>query len=115
MPVPKMVVRLWCLPTQTEEELKSLHQALVAALVRADIGIMGENDVIVLFPSDMMTYGLGSEILVEISHLPTPTNMNYVTLKWHVAHSVETVVKRRFPDAYVQGSFLWVEDFPSNV
>lgn len=88
MPAPKMVVKLWCLPRQTEDELKSLHKALIAALVKADI---------------------------ELSHIPASSAMRADTLKWRLAYSVTTVVKQRFPRAHVQGCFTWSEDFPSDI
>ena len=114
MLAPKMVIKLWCLPKQTEGELQSLHRALIENLIKVEVGVEDENDVIVLFPPDAMAYGLGSEILIELSHIPTPPNMRSDTLKRRLAASTRTVVKRRFPRAHVQGSFLWSEDFPSD-
>lgn len=116
MPASRLTVKVWCLPRQTEAKLKSLHQVLVEAVAKLNLGVKGEDDMIVLFPSDMMAYGLGSEILVEVSHLPylryAPDYADYNSLKSHLAGSVKAVLQRRFPRAHIQGSFLWVEDFP---
>ena len=61
-----VVIRVWCLPEQTEEELRKVHQAIVKAVEDVEeFGLKGEESMMVLFPADMMKYGLGSQILVE--------------------------------------------------
>ena len=115
MVVRKLVVKVWCLPRQTEAQLQSLHRALVAATVTPDIGVKGENDMMVLFPPDMMDYGLGSEILVEVSHLPAiPPTMpyrEYEALKSQLGTNLKMILEQRFPGAHVQGGFVRSDDF----
>lgn len=64
-----VVVKVWCLPKLTEKRLKELHMAIVD-VVALDVfkafDVKNENDMVCLFPPDMMTYGLGSEIVVEV-------------------------------------------------
>ena len=64
------VIKVWCLPKETEENLRALHKTIVAAVVDvSELGLKDENDMTVLFPPDMMTYGLGQEVIIEISGL----------------------------------------------
>ncbi len=61
-------IRTWCLPAElTEEEMNNLHNAIVNAVISIpETGVSSENDMLNLFPADMMKYGLGTEIFVEI-------------------------------------------------
>lgn len=65
------VIKVWCLPSgQTEDDLNRLHQAIVAAVVSIrELGLKDQNDMTCLFPPDLMKYGLGEEIIVEIGGL----------------------------------------------
>jgi hypothetical protein len=69
----KLVIKVWCLPPDTSEEvLRHLHQDIVEAAVQIKaLNIKYESDMMTLFPSDMMEYGAGSEIYLEIrSRIP---------------------------------------------
>jgi hypothetical protein len=65
------IIKVWCLPPkQTEQNLNRLHQAIVAAIISIpELGLKDETEMTCLFPSDSMSYGLGEEIIVEISGL----------------------------------------------
>ena len=65
-----IVIKVWCLPDQKEEKLRKLYKEIVDVV----IGMAGllpkitdQNDMVVLYPSDLMKYGLGEEIIVEIT------------------------------------------------
>jgi hypothetical protein len=62
------VVRVSCLPADlTEEQLRDIHKSIVAeAMAMPEFGIKDERHMTVLFPPDMMSYGLGSEIIIEV-------------------------------------------------
>ena len=96
------IVKVWCLPKQTEEQLNELHQDIVKAAVGVhELGIKGEQHMTCLFPPDMMKYGLGSEIVVEISGLfkkPERTPEVIGRLAFHVG----VAVSRRFPKAKIE-------------
>jgi len=97
----KLVVKVWCLPARGEEELRAFHKSLVATVVEQDVGVQDENDMITLFPRDMMDYGLGKEILVEIFDFPFLADINKKGL---LVGNVCSTVKQSFPDAQVQCS-----------
>ncbi len=61
------IVKVWCLPDGlTEDDLRAIHKSIVAEAVGQDVGIKDETMMTVLFPPDMMKYGLGSEIIIEV-------------------------------------------------
>ncbi len=96
------IVKVWCLPRQTEEQLNELHQDIVKAAVGVpELGIKGEQHMTCLFPSDMMKYGLGSEIIVEIFGLfekpeRTPRVIDLFAFRIGLA------VAKRFPKAKIE-------------
>ena len=66
-------VKIWCLPEDLgEEKLLELHNCIVKLIIMnfGSFGIKDERDTLNLFPRDLMHYGLGSEIKIEISDLP---------------------------------------------
>lgn len=96
------VIKLWCLPNDLDEErLRELHKAVVAAVVGVkELGLRGEQDMITLFPPDMMKYGLGTEIIIEVGELfgkPERTE----EVRGRLAQSLGETVKSLFPDAKV--------------
>lgn len=62
-------IKVWCLPAEwSEKEFCLLHNKLVQSAIEiSELGIKSEKDMLNLFPQDRMMYGLGTEILVEIS------------------------------------------------
>jgi len=93
-------IKTWCLPKMTQDTLLELHQAIVSAMVKIpELGIKNENDMCNLFPGDLMKYGLGTEILIEISGIDCDD-------RYEVAKKVGAVVKKMFPKANVDCDFI---------
>lgn len=108
MPV-KPVIKVWCLPTdQKEKDLNRLHKAIVSAVVDiAELGLKDENDMTCLFVPDLMSYGLGEEVIVEIGKLfEKPERTEKV--RQRLAKSVGREVKKLYPKAKVD---CFVESF----
>ncbi|MEK7201343.1 MAG: hypothetical protein AAB737_01785 [Patescibacteria group bacterium] len=60
------VIKVWCLPPQSEEQLKALFDSIIAATVSVrGFNFKGMTDTTVLFPSDMMSFGIGTDICIE--------------------------------------------------
>lgn len=95
----KPVLKAWCLPKLPENRLVALHKALVAAVVSVKgLKVKGEQDLVVLFPTDMMQYGLGAEILAEYQHTDDELDDELDTL----AAKLGNVLRRDFPKACIQ-------------
>ncbi len=96
------VIKVWCLPKQTEKELRALHRAIVGAVISIpELGLNHQNDVTVLFPTDMMKYGLGQEIIVEITGLFKKPKRTLLVLH-ALAVTVGKAVKDLYPKAKVE-------------
>ncbi len=64
------VIKVWCLPVSSEDTLQHLRQCIIGAACSVKVlALKGEEDVTVLFPPDSMSYGLGLDIIVEITGL----------------------------------------------
>lgn len=97
------VIKVWCLPQETEEKLRRLHKTIVAAVVDVpELGLRDENDMTVLFPTDMMTYGLGQEIVIEISVFEKPERTGEVLNV--LAANVGGAFKWIYPNAKIEVS-----------
>jgi phenylpyruvate tautomerase PptA (4-oxalocrotonate tautomerase family) len=96
------VIKVWCLPPQTEAELNELHRHIVAAVVSVEeLGLKDQNDMTCLFQPDMMHYGLGEEIIVEITGLfEKPERTEEVQRK--LATRVGRVIDALFPKTLVE-------------
>lgn len=97
------VIEVWCLPNNlTEDDLHILHRRIVAAVVSvSELGLEDETDMTVLFPPDMMKYGLGEEIIVKIwGLLLMPERTQEV--RFLLAGKVGTAVHNLFPNAKVE-------------
>lgn len=97
------VIKVWCLPAdQSEEKLNDLHQSIVSAVISIpELGLKDENDMTCLFVPDLMSYGLGEEIIVEISGLfEKPERTDEV--RQRLAENVGSNVKKLYPDAKVE-------------
>ena len=97
------VIKVWCLPDdQTEDDLRKLHKNIVAGVVSIpELGLKNETQMTCLFPPDMMQYGLGSEVIVEVTGLfdkpeRTPEVRNLL------AKSIGERVKTLYPKAMVE-------------
>ena len=91
-------IKVFCLPVLEQNELKSLHQNIVKVMSGFPrTGVRGEEDLLVLFPPDLMAYGLGQEIKVEITDLPENARRNLNLL----AQKMCMIMKFRFPQARI--------------
>ena len=96
------IVKVWCLPADlTENQLRDIHKSIVAAAVSVkELGIIDEKSMTTLFPKDMMGYGLGTEIIIEVTsrqfneHGPKTRN--------HFAQALVEAVQKFFPKAMVE-------------
>ena len=96
------VIKVWCLPKQTEKELSVLHQEIVKAVTSVpELKLKDENDMTCLFPPDLMSYGLGTEIIVEISGLVEKPERTQ-EVRQQLAKNVGEAVKSLFPNAMVE-------------
>ena len=96
------IIKVWCLPELEEAELNGLHQDIVKAVVGIrELGFKDENDMTCLFPADMMKYGLGSEIIVEISGLFKKPERTPEVID-SLAFQVGIAVSRRFREAKIE-------------
>lgn len=96
------VVKLYCLPETKEGDLRNLHRRILECMGTLKIGVRNEDDLLVLFVPDMMKFGLGDEILVEIDLFDDPRLNIDEWKRQSVAHQVGLVVKRHFPSSTVQ-------------
>lgn len=95
------VIKVWCLPAdEPEDRHRNLHQAIVAAAIGVtELGLKSEKDLTVLFPADLMKYGLGEVIEVEIEMFEKPERTPEV--KKRFATSVGRMIKLFYPNAVV--------------
>lgn len=94
------VVKVWCLPKMGQKRIKELFNKIVAKLVQTrGIDVHDETDVLVLFPSDKMLYGLGTEIFVEVDQLLGAADSK--ELRQLIAMELTMVVRSMFPGAHV--------------
>ncbi|MBU2037409.1 hypothetical protein KJ866_04415 [Patescibacteria group bacterium] len=94
---------MWCLPaSQDERTLNVLHQIIVRAVTSVkELGLRDENDMTCLFPPDLMSYGLGEEIIIEIGGLFTKPERTPEVCQ-SLAASVGRAVKSLYSEAKVE-------------
>lgn len=106
-------IKTWCLPKLPQKKLNLLHQRIVDAVVRIpELGVKDENDMLNLFPADLMNYGLGTEIAVEINGLPEKPEFSEDVCK-NLTRGVGLVVKGMFPKANVESEICQAGYSPS--
>lgn len=98
-----LVIKVWCLPRFEEAQLKQLHRSLVEAVVGIPkFGVKDEKGMVCLFPSDMMQYGLGEEIIVEVTGVKEMWLGND-TESWHqLAARIGYAVREHLPEAHIE-------------
>lgn len=96
------VIKVWCLPAELkEDDLRQLHRQMVNAVVSVrELGLKDQNDMTILFPVDMMKYGLGEEIIVEVEMFERPERAPEV--KKRLVANLGFVLKMHFPKAKVE-------------
>jgi phenylpyruvate tautomerase PptA (4-oxalocrotonate tautomerase family) len=101
------VIKVWCLPKSEEEKLNQLHQSIVQAVVSVEeLGVKSEKDITCLFPTDMMEYGLGTEIIVEVTGLyEKPDRTDEV--RQRLAERIGQAVQEQFPGTKLIECFVY--------
>ncbi len=101
------VVKVWCLPVADEPKLNELHQSIVRAVASVfELGVKDEMDITCLFPPDMMKYGLGTEIIVEVTGLfAKPERTDEV--RQQLAERLGKAVKDLFPGTDLIECFVY--------
>ena len=97
-----LVIKVWCLPRLTEKQLNGLHRNIVAAVASVEeLDLKNETEMVCLFPSDMMSYGLGEEIFIEvIGFFKRPVRGNEGVFR-NLAESLGKAVGMLFPNSVV--------------
>lgn len=96
------VIKVSCLPEQSEDELQKLWAALVRAVEEVpELNLKGKNSMTILFPTDAMKYGLGEEIIIEVIGLFERPDRTEVIRK-RLAVSLATAVAKFFPNAMIE-------------
>jgi hypothetical protein len=91
-------VEVKCLPRLSQEKLQELHETLVNIMSSfSETGIKSERNQLNLFQSDLMEYGLGSDIKFVITDLPPACKKILGDL--NVA--IHNTMKIRFPGAMI--------------
>jgi hypothetical protein len=93
-------VKVWCLPLDTpQEKLEKLHVEIVTAFMNESaFGVKDEMGLIVMFPKDLMSHGLGTDILIEVE---SQMNHQYEIAPGRVAEELVRIVGLEFPKAVV--------------
>jgi hypothetical protein len=117
----KPVVKVWCLPHSLgEEKLNEIFRDIVTSFtVEPRLNVEGERDLVVLFPSDLMSYGLGTEVIIEVDDAAfvffgenaSCAEPNQVAAelaedrrvgRFQLATRLVAALERHFPEAYIQ-------------
>ena len=66
-----LFLKVWFLPHDLDEgQFRQVHLSLVEAVSKVpELHVLNESDMLVVFPADLMAYGLGEHILIEFSGL----------------------------------------------
>ena len=68
-----LTIKVWCLPALSQDKLQDMFWEVVdgvgsvESMVKA--GHTGPGNMLILFPSDLMKFGLGTEVLIEVTGL----------------------------------------------
>lgn len=93
------IIKIWCLPpNQSEEKLNALHNNIVKAVTGIkELELKSEKDLTNLFVPDLMQYGLGTEIVIEITGLFLKLERT-CEVRNRLAKAVGEAVKSLYPD-----------------
>ena len=96
------VITVSCLPKCSQRMLKKTFDAIVQAVEGIpELGLHGEKSMTVLFPPDSMKYGLGTEIIIQVTGLfvkPERTEK----VRNRLAECLGKTIKGLFPKAMVE-------------
>lgn len=96
------VIKVWCLPKCGEKKLNAIFAGIIKVIESVkEFGLKGERAVTVLFPPDQMAYGLGSEIIIEVTGLSEKPERDGIDLQ-RLAQALGVFINSVFPDAKVE-------------
>ncbi len=97
-----LVIKVWCLPKSTEHKLTQIFKGIVKAVESVpELGLKGKYGITVLFPPDMMKFGLGSGIIIEVTGLFIESERD-VEVRNRLAERLGWTLKEYFPQAMVE-------------
>ena len=95
------VIRVSCLPQMSEDRLMKLHKDIETVVLSIKELGLRTNSITCLFPPDMMHYGLGEEIIIEVTGLfemPQRTK----AVRQALAEALGKTVNAMFPAARIE-------------
>lgn len=96
------VIKIWCLPKSKERKLNQIFEDIVSAVEDVtELDLKGRDSMTILFPPDMMKFGLGTVIIIEVTGLfrkPERTK----AVRNRLAEKLGNALKRHFPKATVE-------------
>ena len=96
-----LVIKVWCLPNLNEIKLNQVFEDLVKAVESVpELGLKGKDSITVLFPPDMMKFGLGTEIIIEVTGLIEKPECTEEVRNRLAEHLGKTIIKH-FPSSMV--------------
>jgi hypothetical protein len=100
----KPVVKVWCLPEMSQDELRRMHLSIVATFsVMPIFPVIDQGSMVVLFPPDAMEYGKGEEVVIEVSNFDTTKiKRGLLAAKNGLAARLVIAVQDSVPRAFVQ-------------
>lgn len=96
------VIRVSCLPEMPPDQLRKLHQDIEDAVLSIkELGLRDGTQVTHLFPPDMLSDGLGEEVIIEVIGLfdkPQRTK----AVRQALAEALGKAVEAHFPKARIE-------------
>ena len=93
---------VWCLPKQAQRAYKKLFDQLVGAVISVpEASVEGERDVLINFPADLMSYGLGTEIVCRVTDLADSPKLN-ADARDRLKTALDAVLRNAYPKASVR-------------
>lgn len=94
-----LTIEVKLLPQNMQEErLKALYEAICNAAMRVpDLGVKNRLEMTVLFPLDMMEYGIGEEIVVLVERIREEDTDRTPRARQQLAWELGLVIKEQLP------------------
>jgi len=100
-----LTIKVWCLPKLSQKKLEKLLWDILEAIRDTDgmteAGHTGTGNVLVLFPKDMMKFGLGDEVLIETEGLNATETTTFARFRQELAKKLGQVVQKHVPKAQI--------------
>jgi len=100
------IIRVSCLPVLEEAKLKTLYEEIASAGAAVKELGLETKDFTVLFPQDMMKFGLGDEVIIEVIGLFDKPERTYKVQK-RLAAALGHVVRKHAPKAKLIECFVF--------